>query len=274
MKKNKFNNEILILVFLIIVVIAGFAMFGYKIFGPSRLISSGSNILSSSDNEEETNLQDPPVISAEELKEKIDNQDDFILLDIQSLEGYLKKHIPNSISIPQQELTDKYKKLPRDKEIVVTSAGDKVDSCDACTQSARTLISLGFSSVYDFKEGVLGWENKGFPVIAGQEVTYKNINADKLKQKIEDDEDILILDIRDEEEYKSEHIKKSVHMPFENIMSKKEELPMDKEIIIYDKAGHRSKLVTESLVKEGFLSATNLLDGFKKWKENDYPIEK
>lgn len=269
MSKNKFNNETLILAFLVIVVIAGFAMFGYKLFGPGDLNKSGS--IASSD--EELATQDPITVSAEELREKMNNQEDFVLLDVQSLEGYLGKHIPNSISIPQTELTEKYKKLPRDKEIIVTSAGEKIDTCNLCTQAAKTLISLGFTNVKDFKEGVTGWENRGYPVVTGEEVTFQNINAEKLKQKIEDDEDILVVDIRDEEDYNKEHIKGAVYMPFENIISRKEELQKEKEVIIYDKTGLRSKLAVENLVKSGTLSATNLLDGFKNWKEKDYPTE-
>lgn len=270
-KHNKFSNETLILVFLVVAVIAGLGMFGYKLFGPNK--GTNSNIGISSSNEEQTDPQDPVTITVEELKEKIDKQEDFVLLDVQSLEGYLGKHIPNSISIPQQELTDSYKKLPKDKEIVVTSAGDTVDACDLCTQAAKTLISLGFNNVKDFKDGVLGWENKGYPIVTGEEVTYQNINAEQLNQKIEDDENILILDIRNEDEYNQEHIKGAVYMPFENIMSRRKELPQERQIIIYDKTGLRSKMVVENLVKSGVLSATNLLDGFKNWKEKEYHTE-
>lgn len=272
MSKIKFNKENFILVFLVVMVVVGFGAVGYKTFGFKWGKSNSS--LDYENTNDENNPGDPPIITAEELKEKIDsNNDNFVIVDIQTVDNYLKKHIPNALSMPQEELARRYKELPKDKEIIVTSAGKQVDTCDSCKQGARTLISLGFSNTKNFKEGVLGWESKGYPVIAGSEVTYKNIDVDKLKLKIDDQEDILIIDVRDEAEFNKEHIKGATYISFENILAEKEDLPREKEIIIYDKAGFRSKLVTESLVKEGFLSATNLLDGFKKWQEKEYPTE-
>ena len=271
MSKIKFNKESFILVFLVVMVIIGFAAVGYKTFG-FKWRKSDSD-LSYEDVDDETDPSDPPGISVEELKAKVDNDDDFVIVDIQTVENYLKKHIPNALSIPQEDLAKRYKELPKDKEIIITAAGKKVDTCNLCIQGTKTLISLGFSNVKHFREGVLGWESKGYPIITGKEVTYKNIDVEKLKLKIDDQEDILIIDIRDENEFIKEHIKGATYISFENILSQKDDLPKEKEIIIYDKAGFRSKLVTEGLVKEGFLSTTNLLDGFKKWKEKEYPTE-
>jgi rhodanese-related sulfurtransferase len=271
MQKKKVTQETLILIFLVLAVLAGFTMFFYRTFGPKE-IKQNKNVEIKTE-ETKRNPDDPPVISIDELKIKIDRKEDFILLDVQNNEGYLAKHIPNAISIPAAQLLERYKELPRDKEIVVTSAGEKADTCGICTQAAKTLISLGFKNVKDLKEGVLGWEAKGYPIVSGKTVTYKNIDVDKLKQKIDDHENILIIDIRDKEEYDAEHIQGAIYMAFEGIIQKKNELPRDKEIIIYDKKGDRSKLVTEFLVKNGLIQVTNLLDGFKKWKEKGYPVE-
>lgn len=270
-QKKKFNRETLILIFLVLTVLAGLTMFFYKTFSPKE-IKSNKNVEIKTE-KEKRNPDDPPLISVDELKEKIDRKEDFILVDVQSSEAYLAKHIPNAISIPAAQITERYKELANDKEIVVTSAGGNADSCGLCTQAAKSLISLGFKNVKDFKEGISGWEAKGYPVVSGQTVTYKNIDVDKLKQKIDDRENILIVDVRDKEEYDAGHIKGAIYMAFEGILSKKNELPRDKEIIIYDKKGDRSKLVTETLVKNGLIQITNLIDGFKKWQEKGYPVE-
>lgn len=273
MEKNKFNQETLLLVFLVLVVVAGFVIVGYRTFNPEET-KSDKNAKIDQISEAKAEPGDPQVISVDDLKEKIDKNEDFVMVDIQSIENYLSKHIPGSMSVPSGELTDRYGELPKDKEIIVIGAGKDVDKCDKCTQAAKTLISLGLTNVKDFKEGIYGWESKGYPTVTGQEVTYKNIDTEKLKQKIDDKENIMIIDVRNGSEYADGHIIGAVHFPFNDIMSRKDELPKDKIIIIYDTVGHRSKLVTENLVKEGILNATNLLDGFKKWQDNDYPTEK
>jgi rhodanese-related sulfurtransferase len=271
MQRKKLNQETLILIFLVLTVLAGFIMFAYKTFGPKK-VETAKNV---EIQVEETNVNpdDPPIITVDELKSKIDNNEDIVIVDVQSREGYLEKHIPKAISIPIEQISEQYKNLPKDKEIIVTSIGEAIDKCGICTQAARSLISLGFKNVKDLKEGILGWEAKGYPVVAGEEVTFKNIDADKLKKMIDDRKNILIIDIRDKEEYDQEHIQGAVFMPFEGFLQKKDELPRDKEIIIYDKLGYRSKLVTENLVKQGLIQVSNLIDGFKKWKEKGYPVE-
>lgn len=268
LRKN--SQETVILVFMILLVIAGFIIFGWRLWGSKKTEIKESN--QEIEEEEQVNPDDPPIITVSELKSKIDNNEDFILVDVQSRENYLTKHIPNSISIPHTEIAERYNELPKDKEIIVTDAGKK-EECKACTQVARVLISLGFQNVKDFREGVTGWAERGFPTVSGEEVTFKNIDVDQLLQKINNHEDIMIIDVRDKEDYDAAHIKGAVHIAFEGFLKNTNKLPKQKEVIIYDEIGTRSKLVTKHLVKKGFIQVTNLLDGFKKWKEKNYPVE-
>ena len=60
-----------------------------------------------------------PEMSVTELKRKIDNKDDFILLDVrESSEREICK-IDGSVFIPLGELEERYKELDSNKEIIV-----------------------------------------------------------------------------------------------------------------------------------------------------------
>lgn len=274
MPTNQKTYETLLLILMILAVLFSIIFFGYKTWGPTdekpKYVSTKTTTTSS--NEEEKNT--PKVISSEELKTKIDKNENILLLDVQNRENFATKHLPNAINIPAEELTDRKDELPKDKEIIVMASGEKIDKCQMCQRAAESLISFGLPNILHYKEGVAGWEEKGLPIILGTATTYKNINAQQLKQKIDDKENIFVVDLRSEEEYNQKHIKGAVFMPFEGILAKIDELPRDKEIIFYDKTGERSKLVVEQLVKNGLINATNLIEGFRIWEEKDYPTAK
>lgn len=63
-----------------------------------------------------------PRISLEELKQKFDAGAEMVILDVRSKEEFDQGHIPGAISIPWEEIKDRYTELPRDKEIVTYCA--------------------------------------------------------------------------------------------------------------------------------------------------------
>lgn len=92
------------------------------------------------------------AISQKEVKEKIDNKDDFIFLDVRSLPEYEMMHIDNSTLIPLGALREKAKTLPKDKEIVVFC---KISLRGY--EAARILQAQGFDNVKVMEGGILMW---------------------------------------------------------------------------------------------------------------------
>jgi len=271
-KKGQKDYDGLIFIFMIIAVASGIIYFVYRTWGPKNETPKiKSNRVEQVEEEDDTNV--PDVITTDELKEKLEKKEDIVLLDVQDRESYISKHIPNAINIPLEELANKKDKLPKEKEIIVMSAGEKIDKCGSCREAAKTLATMGFPHIRYYKEGIAAWEEEGLPLIIGNTTSYKNINIDQLKQEIDDKEDIMIVDIRDKAEYDNSHIKGAIHMPFEGILDKIDTFPRNKKIIFYDETGTSSKLVVEQFVKNGLIYAENLVDGFKLWKEKGYPTE-
>jgi hypothetical protein len=61
---------------------------------------------------------DVPLVSPEQLKEKLDAGDDMVIVDVRSKEDFDEGHIVGAISIPWGEIEGRYTELPRDKEII------------------------------------------------------------------------------------------------------------------------------------------------------------
>ena len=90
-------------------------------------------------------------ITAEDLNEKIERGDDFLLLDVRTPAEHVSQAIEGSHLMPVQELAHRSGDLPRDKEIVVyCRVGNR--SAFASTYLAR----LGYN-VKNLEGGIAAW---------------------------------------------------------------------------------------------------------------------
>ena len=84
-----------------------------------------------------------------------------------------------------------------------------------------------------------------------------NITPRQLKQKLDNGEDILLLDVREEFEHQINRIDGDLLIPLRLIPLKISELELSREIVIYCKIGNRSMDAARYLQKEGFRKVKN-----------------
>ena len=100
-------------------------------------------------------------ITAEELNEKIERGDDFLLLDVRTPAEHASQAIEGSYLLPVQELPHRVAELPRDREIVVyCRVGNR--SAFASTYLTR----LGFN-VKNLEGGIVAWSMTEHAALAG-----------------------------------------------------------------------------------------------------------
>jgi rhodanese-related sulfurtransferase len=94
-------------------------------------------------------------IGPEELNEKIQEGEDFLLLDVRTPRENAVQAIPGSYLVPLQELGFRINELPKNKEIVVyCRVGDR--SAYACSH----LASLGYQ-IKNLEGGIVLWNMAG-----------------------------------------------------------------------------------------------------------------
>ena len=88
---------------------------------------------------------------------------------------------------------------------------------------------------------------------------YKKITAKEAKEMMDQNKDIIILDVRTEEEFISGHIENAILIPDTEITKKAEDTLTDKSstILVYCRSGRRSALASEALASLGY---TNVYD--------------
>lgn len=92
-------------------------------------------------------------VNAEEAKAMMDQEDNYVILDVRTQEEYEEGHIPNAVLLPDYEVEDKAEQILLDKEqtiFVYCRSGNRSKS------ASEILVSLGYSNVIEFG-GINDW---------------------------------------------------------------------------------------------------------------------
>ncbi|WP_216828490.1 sulfurtransferase TusA family protein [Alkalihalobacterium elongatum] len=98
------------------------------------------------------------------------------------------------------------------------------------------------------------------------ETTHPDVtNLDELSKKLEGNEKITVLDVRESAEFAFGHIPGAVHIPLGELEQRFEELDKNAEIHVVCRSGSRSDLAAQKLAEKGFTNVKNVVPGMKDW---------
>ena len=101
----------------------------------------------------ETNKTEYRKISAEEAKKILNENTDAVLLDVRTETEFKDAHISGATLFPHNDIKKKAaEKLPNKDALILVYCRSGVRSKAA----ANTLISMGYTNVYDFG-GIISW---------------------------------------------------------------------------------------------------------------------
>lgn len=92
----------------------------------------------------------------------------------------------------------------------------------------------------------------------------KEISASEAA-KLMDRDDVILLDVREDEELAICKIEGALHIPMGLIPERAESIPKDKQLIIFCHHGMRSLNVCQYLEARGFANTVNLAGGIHAW---------
>ena len=185
------------------------------------------------------------------LKEKI------TILDVRSVEDFSSSHIPGSIFIGLdgrfapwvgEILEDISKKL-----ILVAPEGRE-------KEAIIRLSRVGFDNVIGYlKGGVNSWiKNGGLISKVFNESASKFSTSDNNKD---------ILDVRSENEHKSESLQNSLNIPLINLSKSIEKISFEEKFYVHCKGGYRSMIASSILLAKGISNFSNIPGGYDKIKD-------
>lgn len=99
------------------------------------------------------------------------------------------------------------------------------------------------------------------------------LTAEDAKARIENGQPLLILDVRQPDEFRAGHIAQAKLIPLNELGRRIDELPKDKEILCVCASGARSSNAARQLSSAGF-NVLNMRGGMMSWQRAGYPVKK
>lgn len=100
----------------------------------------------------------------------------------------------------------------------------------------------------------------------------KEIEANELKSRLDNGDDVVLLDIRSDAEVAQGILPDSEHMAMHLIPLRMQDLPKDKDIVLYCRSGARSYHACNFLNQQGVSNVLNLRGGIIAWARQGYDI--
>lgn len=102
--------------------------------------------------------------------------------------------------------------------------------------------------------------------------TIPQISATELKQRLDQGDDIQIVDVREAHELAVAKMPGTIHIPLGQVLSRMSEIDPNRETVVHCKMGGRSAKAIEVLKRAGFTgSLTNLTGGITAWSNDVDP---
>lgn len=105
--------------------------------------------------------------------------------------------------------------------------------------------------------------------------TVRTISLEDLKARLDAGDDLVLVDVREKDEFRGGFIPGSVHVPRGFLEMQAESKVPDKnaEVVLYCAGGTRSAFAAKTLQELGYRNVLSANPGFVRWKDLGYPIE-
>ena len=102
----------------------------------------------------------------------------------------------------------------------------------------------------------------------------KEIGIDEVKEKLDNGEKFVLVDVREESEFAKDHLPGALHLG-KGIIERDIETrvpDLNTPMILYCGGGFRSALAADNLQKMGYKNVLSMDGGIRGWREKNYPL--
>ena len=147
--------------------------------------------------------------------------------------------------------------------VIFCNPGEQMTTRDGSKRgTAECRIGVVLADVRPESEGVVKREAQSG---ISQSLDRINMTVKELSEEIERGEDLLLLDVREPEEYRRCRLPRALLAPLSEFSLRILELDPRKSIVVYCHHGIRSSFATSYLRRAGFRQVRNLAGGIEAW---------
>ena len=142
-------------------------------------------------------------------------------------------------------------------------------SDDDLAEAVTELRRIGLDRIAGYLDGgMASWTGDGRDIR-----TLSQITAPELAHRREVRPNMIVLDVRSDEEWRDEHIPKAIHVYAGKIAQGADpNLPKDADIAVICASGYRSSFVASLLMDRGYRRLINVDGGMDDWNKRKLPI--
>ncbi len=207
------------------------------------------------------------ALSSDELYEKMQREEFLFIIDIREEDKYKDGHIEGSaIGACDERSKEKIlPKMPTSISIVL------VDEDGSKSTEALSMMQEFGLDVYYLEGGIQNWDKELVQSDSDQKIT-----SAELWVKMQTNQDIFLLDVREPEEVAETSISTSVNIPLASLYESDglSKIPKDKPVVIICASGNRAVIASFALAAENY-DYQILEGGMKSWnaflEENNLP---
>ena len=202
--------------------------------------------------------------SVRDVQRQVDQE--RLVLDARSKEGFAVGHIPGSINVPLGTNFTTWAGwvLPYDRDILVV-----LERPQDVAEAARHLACIGLDRIQGYLDGgIEAWEAAGQPL---QSLT--TISVQDLRQRLGDvPSRLTVLDVRTAGEWQAGHIDGAIHIHGGLLRDNLPQIPGDRPVAVICGSGYRASIAASLLQREQYEQVSNVIGGMTAWKAADLPI--
>lgn len=210
-------------------------------------------------------LARPRALSPAEVNKCM--QQGQLVLDVRPAEEFCAGHIPGAVNIGLggQFASWGGTLIPLNTPLVVV-ADDDVQVDEAVVRLAR----VGHESVKGFlRGGVEAWRQEQL-----ETETIKQISVAELRELLDAEEQLQLIDVRRPAEYAQGHVPRAVNLPLApNLSEQASRFDSNRPTAIICAGGYRSSAAASLLARRGFRALFNVAGGTGAWVKAGYSVE-
>lgn len=209
-------------------------------------------------------LREPAALKANEFEKKM--KDGAIVLDCRSPEAFGGSHIPESLNVGLGSSFPTWAGtvLPADMPYLLVLEKPE-DLWEVCWE----LLRIG----YDLPEGWLAGGMMSWRTAAKPLESLPQWTVWYLRELIEKDKNLLVLDVSQPQEWANGHIKKALHITGAELPARFSEIPDGKQVAVICGSGYRSSVAGSFLQNKNYKKVASIIGGMSAWKKAEFPTD-
>ncbi len=204
-------------------------------------------------------------ISPEDVKKKM--EEGALVVDVRRPKDFAQGHLPGAYHIFLGNAFSSWLGwiVPPGRTLIFVDT-----SSESHEEIVRRAIRIGYDDLSGYlKGGMDAWKSAGYPVS-----TSGLIMPAELSRKLNSKNEIFVLDVREDVEWKEGHIPGATHIPLGELQKRINEIPRTCPVAVTCAQGIRSSSAVSLLQREGLQEVENIVGGTVAWEKAELPLEK